>query len=86
VGPGGHFLDIESTFHLCRGAEFYQPQLHDKHRLEEIKGSCETDIYAMAREKVTENLSAPVQNALSETVKTKLDDILDRATDELAKD
>ena len=86
VGPGGHFLDIESTFHLCRSAEFYQPQLHDKHQLEEVKESCETDIYAMAREKVTEILSAPVQNALSDTVKAKLDDILDRATDELAKD
>ena len=86
VGPGGHFLDIESTFHLCRSAEFYQPQLHDKHQLEEIKESCETDIYAMAREKVMEILSAPVQNALSDTVKAKLDDILDRATDGLAKD
>lgn len=85
VGPGGHFLDIESTFHLCRGAEFYQPQLYDKHKLEEIQESCETNIYAMAREKVMEILSAPVQNALSEAAEAKLDDILNRATTELAK-
>jgi trimethylamine:corrinoid methyltransferase-like protein len=86
VGPGGYFLDIESTFHLCRSSEFYQPQLHDKNQLEEMLESYQTDIYARARDKVTEILSAPIQNALSETVRAKLDDILERATDELAKD
>jgi trimethylamine---corrinoid protein Co-methyltransferase len=84
VGPGGHFLDIESTFHLCRDNEFYQPQIHDKHLREKIQENCETDTYAMAREKVKEILSAPVQNALPESVKAKLDDILNRATVELA--
>lgn len=83
VGPGGHFLDLESTFQLCRGAEFYQPLVYDKHQLAEMQGDCKTDIYAMAREKVTEILSAPIQNALSETVKAELDDILTRATAEL---
>ena len=86
VGPGGHFLDLESTFQLCRGAEFYQPQLYDKYQLEEMQGSCETDLYAMARGKVTEILSAPVQNALSEKIEAELEDILTRATAELAKD
>jgi trimethylamine--corrinoid protein Co-methyltransferase len=84
VGPSGHFLDIESTFHLCRSAEFYQPQLHDRHLREEIEESCKTDMYAMAREKVAEILEAPDKNALSDTVMTKLDDILNRATVELA--
>ncbi len=84
VGPGGHFLDRESTFRLCRGAEFYQPQLDNKQKLAEIEDCCETDIYTRAREKVTEILSAPIQNELSETVKTQLDDILHRATNELS--
>jgi len=86
VGPGGHFLDIESTFHLCRGAEFYQPLLHDKHLHEEIRESCKADIYVVAREKVTEILSVPAQNTLSETVQVKLDDILNRATVDLTNE
>ncbi len=86
AGPGGHFLDMESTFQLCRGPEFYQPQLHDKHLREEIEESCKTDIYAMAREKVAEILEAPDKYLLSENIITKLDDILNRATAELAKD
>jgi len=84
VGPGGHFLDLESTFQLCRGAEFYQPLLSDQHRLDEIKESCGTDLYALAREKVKKILSAPVQNTLSEKIEAELEDILTRATAELA--
>lgn len=86
VGPGGHFLDLESTFHLCRDTEFYQPQLYNKHQLEEMHESCESDIYAVARNKVKQILSAPVQNALSEKVEDGLNDLLIRATNELAKD
>ena len=85
VGPSGHFLDLESTFRLCRDAEFYQAQLQEKHLLERIHDSCEADIYAIAREKVTEILSAPVQNSLPDKVTTELDDILKRATDNLKK-
>lgn len=83
VGPGGHFLDRESTFRLCRDKEFYQPLLHDKIKIEEMQEGSKTDLYTKAREKVTEILSGPVQNELSETVKTKLDDILIRATNDL---
>ena len=49
VGPGGHFLNLESTFQLCRGPEFHQPQVHGKHQFAEVQESCKTDIYAMAR-------------------------------------
>lgn len=83
VGPGGHFLDRESTFRLCRDKEFYQPLLQDKIKIEEMQEGSKTDLYTKAREKVTEILSGPVQNELSETVKTKLDDILIRATNDL---
>ncbi len=58
VAPGGHFLDAESTFHLCRGTWFYQSQLDNKHRLVETQENGETGNYTMARENVTEIFSA----------------------------
>lgn len=85
VGPGGHFLDAESTFRLCRGAEFYQPLLQDRSSLEEIQEQGQTDLYARARERVEEIIAAPMQNALPESIQVALQEILDRATTELAK-
>ena len=85
VGPGGHFLDAESTFRLCRGPEFYQPLLQDRSSLEEMQEHGNTDIYARARERVEEILAAPIQNNLPETIQARLEEILDRATADLAK-
>jgi trimethylamine---corrinoid protein Co-methyltransferase len=84
VGPGGHFLAEESTFRRCRSEEFYQPLLSGHHSLEAAGDPAKTDIYALAREKVTEILTKPLQNPLPDSVEAKLDDILKRATAELS--
>ena len=85
VGPGGHFLDADSTFRLCRGPEFYQPLLQDRSSFDEMREYGKTDIYARARERVEKILAAPIQNNLPESIQARLGDILDRATVDLAK-
>ncbi len=84
VGPGGHFLAEESTFRLCRSKEFYQPILSGQNHSNELNSENRDSIYQKAREKVTEILDGPLQNALPEKVAADLDDLLARATKELS--
>ncbi len=84
VGPGGHFLTEESTFKLCRSEEFYQPTLSGRESRREEQHGKQNGIYKKAREKVREILSGPVINALPEKTEAEIDDLLARATRELA--
>jgi trimethylamine:corrinoid methyltransferase-like protein len=85
VGPGGHFLAQKSTRKLSRTDEFYLAKLLDRNTLEAWQALGQPDLYSNARQKVEEILAAPVEDPLPDEVFGKLDDILERANQELNK-
>ena len=83
VGPGGHFLGARSTRKAARSAEFFVPQLVDRHPYGAWVALGKPSMYAKARERVAEILEAPLVDLLPEEVNEKLDQILRRAEREI---
>ena len=83
VGPGGNFLAQKSTRNLARSGETYLTGLLDRHTLDQWLELGKPDMYSNARQKVEEVLSAPVEDPLPDEVFGKLDEILERANQEL---
>jgi trimethylamine--corrinoid protein Co-methyltransferase len=83
VGPGGNFLAQKSTRNLARSGETYLTGLLDRHTLDQWLELGKPDMYSNARQKVEEILAAPVEDPLPDEVLGKLDEILERANQEL---
>jgi trimethylamine--corrinoid protein Co-methyltransferase len=84
VGPGGHFLMEPSTVAACRSAEFFRPQLVDRNTYERWVDLGRPDMYGKARKRVQEILAGPPRSPLPDQVIGKLDEIMQRADEELA--
>ncbi len=86
VKPGGHFLEQMNTVKACRSEEFYAPSLCDRNTYEQWDEQGRLDMYDKARERVEEILASPQKNPLSDDVVGKLEDIMNRADEELKSD
>jgi len=85
VGPGGHFLKSKSTRQAPRSGEFYISRLIPRGTYEAWLEAGKPTIYDRAREKVVEILEGPVIDPLPDDVEGKLQEILRRADETLAK-
>jgi trimethylamine--corrinoid protein Co-methyltransferase len=83
VGPGGSFLTRKSTMQACRSDEFYVPKLCDRNAFEQWSDLGKPDVCSKARDRVEEILAAPLKNPLPDDVIGKLDEITQRAAEEL---
>lgn len=79
VGPGGHFLARKSTRLAARSSEYSFPGLLPRQSHDNWERQGRPDMYARAREKVRQILSAPMVDPLPEDVLARLDEILARA-------
>ena len=84
VGPNGHFLMQPNTLSACRSSEFMMPALCDRNTFEQWAELGRPDIYDRAKERVEEILASPQKNPLPDDVIGKLEDIMQRADEELA--
>jgi trimethylamine--corrinoid protein Co-methyltransferase len=85
VKPGGHFLQQMNTVKACRSEEFLAPSLCDRDTYETWDEHGRADMYDKARDRVEEILASPQKNPLPDDVIGKLEDIMQRAVDTLAK-
>lgn len=76
IGPGGNFLSLRSTRLAARSDEFYLAALADRHSRDAWLELGRPSMYANARLKVAEILSAPLVDPLPETVIQALDQVL----------
>ena len=83
VGPGGSFLTRKSTLQACRSDEFYAPKLCDRNTYERWSDLGKPDVCSKARDRVEEILAAPLKNPLPDDVIGKLEEITQRAADEM---
>jgi trimethylamine--corrinoid protein Co-methyltransferase len=83
-GPGGNYLKSKNTRLASRSAEFFYPNLIDRHPYEAWVELGKPSIYTKAREKVEEILSGPMVDPLPETVSRELDEIMREAEKELS--
>jgi trimethylamine--corrinoid protein Co-methyltransferase len=83
AGPGGNFLMAESTVEACRSDEFLNSQLLDRHTYESWLQLGRPGLYERARERVERILDSPQKSPLPETTIQALDEIMERADDEL---
>lgn len=83
VGPNGHFLMQPSTLDACRSSEFMMPALCDRGTFEQWVDLGRPDMYDRAKERVEEILASPQKNPLPDAVIGKLEDIMQRADEEL---
>jgi len=84
AGPGGHFLTRPSTREACRSDEFFLPTLCDRNSYEMWEALGQPDVYDNARQKVSEILSEPLKNPLTDDVVGELEAIMRKAERELA--
>ncbi|MCF8069522.1 MAG: trimethylamine methyltransferase family protein [Desulfobacterales bacterium] len=81
--PGGHFLMSPGTIKACRSDEFMVPDLSVRLPYENWLELGKPDIYDRARDKVSDILSAPRKNPLTDDVIGTLDEIMIKADKEL---
>ena len=85
VGPGGHFLAQRNTRNAVHSGEFVFPVLVDRNPFDQWVMLGRPDLYDKAKVKVEEILSTPLKNPLPEHVIGKLQDIMRKTDDVLAK-
>lgn len=83
IGPGGNFLSRKSTLSFAKSKEVHFSNLLDRHTLDQWLELGRPSMYSNARKNVEEILARPVEDALSNDIIIKLDNILARADRQL---
>ena len=78
AGPGGNFFAMPNTASMCRNSEFMPPGLSYRGAFQRWHDAGAKDMRQKAREKIQSILSQPVEDPLSDTVKGKIENILQR--------
>jgi trimethylamine--corrinoid protein Co-methyltransferase len=85
IGPGGHFLEQNSTAQAVRGDEWYIGQLGIDASFEEWEAAGKPDLVEEARDMVDQILSSHEPLALDAEINRELDRIRKSAADNLHK-
>jgi trimethylamine--corrinoid protein Co-methyltransferase len=83
VNPGGNFLGRPNTRKASRGSEFFTPELSERSVYKQWIDLTRADMYAQARQRVEQILSAPIKHPLPHEVIGKLEDLMRKVDDVL---